>query len=293
MLAVAIRTFISRPLLLFAVAALVATPKGVRAGEIETEHLFGFTIGADVNELGEREFESEVTDRIGKQAGFYSALSQTYEAKITPVDNFLVGVATALSHFGISVVPDLMDQQQTTLQGLSFEVRYKLIDKERGPFSMTIIAQPRWDRLDDIGGDAINGYGGRLTVVFDKELVANRIFGAVNVLYDIEASHLIAADTWQHDSRIGLSAALTGQVRPALFVGGEVRYLRAYSGLGLDTFAGQAIFVGPTMYYQLTKKSALSAAWDFQVSGRTALGGSLDLTHFERQHALVRFNYMF
>lgn len=292
MLAAAIRATISRYLLLFAAGTLFAVTNIARAGEIETEHLFGFTTGMDVNNVGEREIESEVTDRFGKQTGSYNTLSQTYEAKITPVENFRVGVATALSYFGISGVPGVMDQKRATLQGLSFEARYRLIDNEHGPFSMTIIAEPRWDRLDDIGGDTINGYGGALTVAIDKELVANRLFGAVNVLYDTEASHLIVADTWQHDSKIELSLALSTQVRRALFVGGEVRYLRAYSDLGLDTLVGQAVFAGPTMYYQLTKKSALSAAWDFQVSGRT-VGGSLDLTHFERQQALVRFNYMF
>jgi hypothetical protein len=294
MLAVANRVpvFRRRHRLLFAVA-LVAVTNVAQAGEIETEHLFGFTTGTDVNNVGQREIESQVTDRFGKQAGSYNALSQTYEAKITPVENFRVGVATALAYFDISGVPGLADRHQATLQGLSFEARYKLIDNERGPFSLTIIAEPRWDRLDDISGDATNGYGGTLTVAIDKELISNRLFGALNLLYDAETSHLIAADIWQHDSRIGISAALSAQVRPGLFLGGEVRYLRAFNGLGLDTFAGKAAFAGPTMYYQISKGFAVSAAWNFQVSGQVALGESLDLTRFERQQALVRFNYMF
>jgi hypothetical protein len=273
--------------------ALVAAINAARAGKFDTEHLFGFTTGTDVNDVGEREIESEVTDRLGKQAGSYNALSQTYEAKITPVENFRIGVATTLAYYGISGVPGLPDGQQSTLQGLSFEARYRLIDNERGPFSLTIIAEPRWDRLDDISGGAVNGHGGTLTVAIDKELVANRLFGAVNLLYDSEASHLIAADSQQHDSKAGMSAALSTQIRPGLFIGGEVRYLRAYNGLGLDAFAGQAVFAGPTMYYQIAKGLALSAAWNAQVSGQTTSGGSLDLTHFERQRALIRLNYTF
>lgn len=273
--------------------ALVAAANGVRAGEFDTEHLFGFTTGTDVNDVGERELESELTDRFGKQAGSYNALAQTYEAKYTPVENFRIGVATALAYFGIAGVPGLMDSQQSTLQGLSFEARYRLIDNARGPFSLTLIAEPRWDRLDDISGAAVNGYGGTFTVAIDKELVANRLFGAVNILYDLEASHLIAANSWQHNSKAGISAALSMQIQPGLFIGGEVRYLRAYNGLGLDAFAGQAVFAGPTLYYQISKGLAASAAWNFQVSGQTTSGGSLDLTHFERQQALVRLNYTF
>jgi hypothetical protein len=272
---------------------LLAATNAARAGEIETEHLFGFTTGADVGNVGERELESEVTNRFGKAAGSYNALSQTYEAKITPVENLRLSAATALAYFGVSGVPGLMDRQQTTLQGLSFESRYKLIDNARGPLSLTIIAAPRWDRIDDISGGVTNGYGGTLTVAIDKELIANQLFGAINALYDTEASHLITPDTWQHDSRFGMSAALSTQVRRGLFIGGEVRYLRAYDGLGLDRFAGHAVFVGPTMYYQLSKQLALSGAWSFQVSGQSASHGSLDLTHFERHQAKLRLNYTY
>ena len=47
------------------------------------------------------------------------------------------------------------------------------------------------------------------------------------------------------------------------------------------------------MYYEISKGLAVSAAWNAQVSGQTTSGGSLDLTHFERQQVLVRLNYTF
>ena len=75
------------------------------------------------------------------------------------------------------------------------------MDNGRGPFSMTLIATPRWDRIDDISGGAVSGYGGTLAVAIDKELIANRLFGAVNVLYDTEAARLIVADTWRQNQR--------------------------------------------------------------------------------------------
>jgi hypothetical protein len=282
-------------ILLFAMAVVtgLSLTRSARADGVDTEHMFGFTTGADVGSVGERELESEITSRSGKRAGSYDALSQTYEAKITPIENFRLSAATALAYFGVSGVPGLIDRQHTTLQGLTFDARYKLVDGARGPFSLTIIASPRWDRVDNISGDAANGYGGTLIAAIDKELIANRLFGAVNVLYDAEATHLIVADTWQHDSKIGISSALSTPVRPAFFIGGEVRYFRAYTGLGLDRFAGHAVFAGPTMYYQFSRQFAVSAAWNFQVYGRTALGDGLDLSRFERQQATVRLNYTF
>jgi hypothetical protein len=47
-----------------------------RADAIDTEHLFGFTIGTDIGELGEKELESNLLSRLGTRAGSYSALSQ-------------------------------------------------------------------------------------------------------------------------------------------------------------------------------------------------------------------------
>ncbi|HEV1992571.1 MAG TPA: hypothetical protein VGR34_06885 [Candidatus Dormibacteraeota bacterium] len=67
-----------------AVLALLAwAPLPVRAGEIDTEHLFGFTIGTDIGEVGEKEIEGQTTGRFGKRDGSYIALSQMLSAAAT------------------------------------------------------------------------------------------------------------------------------------------------------------------------------------------------------------------
>ena len=287
MLAVANRVSIS----LFAMALVTGLTGTNGARAADTEHLFGFTTGADVGKVGERELETELTGRSGKHAGSYSAINQTFEAKITPFENLRISAAMAVAYFDVSGVPGLMDRRQIAPQGFMVEARYRLLSSERGPFSLTIIAAPRWDRTDEISGAAINGYGGTLTVAMDKAIIANRLFGAVNVLYDTEAANVPATNSWQHDSRFGASAALSTQVQSGFFIGGEVRYLRAFDGTGLDRFAGHAVFAGPTMYYQLSPQLVLSGAWSFQVAGQTASGGALDLIHFERHQAKLRLNY--
>jgi hypothetical protein len=94
-------------------------------------------------------------------------------------------------------------------------------------------------------------------------------------------------------AKVGVSAALSTRINSALFLGGEVRYLRAYGSLGLDGFSGQALFAGPTLYLKLSQRMALSAAWNAQLTGRGATGSSLDLTRFERQQAKLRINFNF
>src|ERR1700676_1577567 len=43
-----------------------------RAEEVDTQFIFGFTAGADVGELGEREIESETIGRLRKRDGSYT-----------------------------------------------------------------------------------------------------------------------------------------------------------------------------------------------------------------------------
>ena len=84
------------------------------------------------------------------------------------------------------------------------------------------------------------------------------------------------------------------QVQPGFLIGGEARYLRKYEGLGLDVFGGHALFVGPTVFIKLSERSRLTAAWSFQVAGRSALiGGALDLIDFERHQARLVYGINF
>jgi hypothetical protein len=46
---------------------IAIVPTGARSTTIETEHLFGFTIGSDVGKVGEREIEGSVTGRFAKR----------------------------------------------------------------------------------------------------------------------------------------------------------------------------------------------------------------------------------
>jgi hypothetical protein len=197
----------------------------------------------------------------------------------------------ALAYFGISGVPGLPDTQLATLQGVSLEARYHLMDRHHGPFGLTLIAEPRFGRVDATNGETAPSYGGALTLAADRELIDNRLFGAFNLLYDSQATRI--PGNWVDDSRIGASAALSIRVTATLFFGGEIRYLRAYDGLGLNSLSGQATFGGPTFYVQLARGMALSGAWNIQLTGRTPGNGSLDLTHFERQQAKVRVNVNF
>jgi hypothetical protein len=148
-------------------------------------------------------------------------------------------------------------------------------------------------RVDETSGEPVFNYGSEFSMAADKELIENRVYGALNFIYDLEATQLLRTRLWQRGATLGVFASVTTQVRPGIFMGAEARYLHRYEGLGFDPFAGEAFFA-PTMYASLTKNIGISAAWNFQVAGRAVdAPGSLDLKNFERHKAKLRLMYNF
>jgi hypothetical protein len=279
-------------------ALVIASFAGVTANavakDLETTHLFGFTLGSDVNDVGEREAESETIGRFGKRVGSYSALSEALGVKFIPFQDFSIEPVTSVAYHEISGVPALDDRRQAAFDTLSLEMRYRVLNREYAPFGLTLGFDPHWSRVDDISAEPVNRYAAALWLIADKEIVADRIFAAVNLTYEPDASRSRITGEWEHQSGFGISTAVTAQVWRGVLVGAEARYLRAYDGLALDRLSGHALFIGPTFYARLSERFWMGAAWSIQVAGRsTDEAGALDLAKFDRHHGLLRFGYNF
>jgi hypothetical protein len=277
-----------------ALAAIVSAPIGAHAKDLETTHLFGFTLGTDVNDVGEKEAELEDTGRFAKRDGSYTAISKTLSVKFIPFQDFSIEPGVGIAYHDVSGVPGLEDRRQLLFDTLSLEMRYRVLNREHAPFGLTLGADPHWGRVDDISGESVDRYGADLWIIADRELVPNRMFAAFNLMYQPEAIRSRVTGAWQHQSNFGTSAALTVQVPPGVLIGAEARYLRSHDGLGLDTFMGHALFIGPTFYAKFSDRFWMAAAWNVQVAGRAVNDvGSLDLVNFERYQAKLRFGYNF
>jgi hypothetical protein len=269
-------------------------PACVYAEEIDTEHLFGFTIGADVGSVGEREFQSQTTGRFSKTAGNYGAVNQELELEFVPINNFRIEVGGSFASYDIYSVPGFADRSQLDWQGASLDLRYKLFDRKSAPFGLTFALETRADRFDDITAAPARKYGTELTMALERELIPNRVVAAFNLLYEPEWTHFFGAGVAEQESTAGVAVAVMTQIRAGFLIGGEVRYLRKYSGIGFDDFAGQALFAGPTAYWQLSERSRLTLAWSPQLWGRPAGSiATLDLVNFERHLARVIFGVNF
>src|ERR1700748_3801371 len=93
---------------LWAAAFCLLLLPSARAEEgIDTEHIYGFTIGTDVGDRGEREFQSETTGRFSKNGGSYQAYGQQLELEFVPITNFRIEVGTTLAAHNIASCPAL------------------------------------------------------------------------------------------------------------------------------------------------------------------------------------------
>ncbi len=279
------------------IAALIAGPataENNKSWGIDTEHLFGFLTGTDIGEVGEKEIETETTGRFSKRTGSYNALSQTLSVEYTASKNLRLELGAILGYHNISGVTGFDDLRRGNFQGVSFEMRYRLLDRQSAPFGLSILAAPRWAQIDEASGQRVQQFGGDLAILMDKELVPNRVVTAFNFQYTPEATKLRATGVWSRDATLGVSNALMAQVSPGLFVGAEARYMRAYDSLDLDRFAGHALFLGPNIFYKPSERWRVTAAWSFQVVGK-AIGysASLDLMNFERHQVKLRIGYQF
>lgn len=269
-------------------------PALVRAEGIDTEHLFGFVIGSDVGEVGEREFQSQTTGRFGRDGGEYRATDQELELELVPVPNFRIELGSAFAAHDISGVPDLADREQLTWQGASVDLRYRFLGRESSPFGVTLAMESQADRIDETTGAAVRNFGTEWTLALDREIVPKLAVAALNLIYQPEWTRFVATGAAEQESTTGAALGVMAQVRPNVFIGGEARYLRKYDGIGLEELAGQALFIGPTVYFQLSESSRLTATWSLQAWGHPAgSSASVDLINFERQQARLIFGVNF
>src|SRR5436190_23353585 len=144
-------------------------PGSVGAEGIDTEHLFGFMIGTDVGNVGEREFQSQTTGRFARNGGNYRAVDQELELEFVPVKNFRVELGTSFASHDINGVPGLEDRRQLSWRGASVDLRYRFLDRDAAPFGLTFAVESHANRVDETTAAVVRGYGTEFALAFDRE----------------------------------------------------------------------------------------------------------------------------
>jgi hypothetical protein len=288
---------------LIAVIVLLATLLSSRSlrGEtfsqgqgVDTEHLFGFVEGADIGAKGEREFVLDSTLRMGKSTGSFANIAPQAELKYSVLDNFRIAAAATFAYFDVSNVLGIEDARSVAVQSLSFDARFRILDRHNAPFGLTLSVSPHFGFVDENSGLRAGHFGTEILLLGDRELLRDQLVGAVNLLFANDRARLLASDEIGHESLFGLGGALSFQIFPGLWFGGEARYVRDYNGAALNIFSGQALYIGPTLHARFGENAFATLSWSVQAWGAAVnMTGSLDLTNFERHQAKLRIGFEF
>jgi len=261
---------------------------------IDTEHIYGFMIGSDVGDAGEREFQATTTGLFSKQAGTYQAYGQQLELEFVPVKNFRIEIGTTLSAYDIAAVPGFVDRTLAGWQGAALDLRYRFLDRETAIFGLTFALETHGNRIDETTASREQNYGTELTLAMERDLIPGLAVATLNLGYQPEWTHFAGVPVTQQDSTLAAAFGVMAQVRADFMLGGEVRYFRKYDGIGLQELGEEALFVGPTAYFRLSERARLTATWSIQAWGRpTGTSATLDLVNFERQQARLVFGLNF
>jgi hypothetical protein len=256
--------------------------------EIETKYIFGFTEGSGIGLEGEKEFAIDTVGRFGKRDGRYAATETRFEFEYTPNQYIQLEFGPLAAGHSIRDVTDLDNRSTFRPSGFFGEIRYLLLDRPASPVAVTVSFEPNYRAFDETGGLPVQNYEFETKIMADMELVKNRVYAAMNFIYEPEITR-IADGTWEQESKLGITAAVSFRVLPELLIGLEADYYRHYDGFYLNTFTGDALFLGPTVYYKFSRKMFLTAAWNAQVWGRESeTGQRLNLEEFSRSRAKLK-----
>lgn len=262
--------------------------------EVETKYIFGFTEGSGIGLEGEKEFSPDTTMRMGKGGSRYFASETQLKMEVTPNQYVQFESGPFLSGHKVTGIDNLDDRSQFAFGGAFWEIRYLLLERgASSPFAVTLSAEPEWRRTDETSGARVTNLELELKLNADLELIKNRLYLGANLLYEPEGTHDpdgVGAG-WKQESKIGFSGAVSYRIVPDLLVGAEAWYLRHYDGMWLNTLTGDAIYIGPTVFFRLNRKMFMSAAWNVQVAGREVDNpdSRLNLSEFSHHRAKLKF----
>jgi hypothetical protein len=275
--------------------------KGEKKNETESDDLFGFTTGTDIGDVGETELSLDTQLRAGRRGGRYRVWSPGLELEYVPFENFSFAGSVTFDSFHIRGVQGLDDRSTGGVGQVGAEFKYRFVNREQHGFGLALSLEPQLGFVEDDSGQRGTRTALEARLSADTELVPDRVFAALNLSYEPERfrpkySAEPDGDPTQTErqSTFGVSGAVTFRLSPTFFAGGELRYLRKYDGLAFGSFEGEALYLGPTLYWQVADKVSLSAAWNAQVTGHAkGQPGALDLDNFERHQARLKLKVSF
>jgi hypothetical protein len=253
---------------------------------VDTEHIFGFAEGADIGEKGERELEITATGLAGKTGQYAGILNET-ALRYVVTDGFRASIGVLTDYHAISGVPDLADLHSLNVfSGVSSEFRWQFLNRSSSPLDLTLSFEPQWQYIDDISGQNMQSYALPVRLLADMALIPEKTFIALNLNYTPTFAR--SGGTWQQQNPFEIALDAATAIPGNGFLGVEIRQ-STFNQHGFSS--GRALFIGPSLFFSLSKAIIVKVAWEAQIPAET--GGRDDLVNYERQEVRAQFAWVF
>ena len=269
-----------------AVVSSLALAQEQQAGAtVDSEHIFGFTEGADIGDKGESELESITIGRLGKQRGF-AVLTNETSFRYGVEQGFRASVGTLADYYNVHDTPEYLDRTGLRYSGLTSEFRWQFSEHDSAPVGLTLSFAPTWRRINDPVPGQQQSFALPVSLLADRVLIPNRLYAAVDV--GVTPTFSYVAGVWKNTQPLEISAALSSALGDRIFIGGEVR-LAAQNQTA--PFGDRALYIGPSFFVKLRETLTFKAAWSLQVPD--VVSGRMDLTNYERCQIVAQLAYGF
>jgi hypothetical protein len=262
---------------------------------LETENLYGFTLGSDVEPAGTQSVAVESIIGWGKPLLNYTAVG----AKIEYAYGLTDSVSVALSLLGAyHNIRNKMDYTVTEnvgpiarFNGIGGEVRWNILNRKQNPFGVTLHIEPVIALSDELTGIKGIRYGSENKLIFEREIIDDKLFAAINLFQEIEAVKEKGSEAWERGQIIGVSLGISTQVYEKTFLGVEAKYAQSYGDFSLNSTQANAFYIGPTLYSKFTDNAWISLAWNAKVGGKQKVEDELSV--FDQNRVRIKIGMEF
>ncbi len=203
--------------------SLPTAAENLTPGDLDSEHLFGFTEGSDLGVPGEAELEWETSGRLGRRVARFLTVDSSLALKVPLTHDFRLAPGVTFNAYDIGA-PGTPTRTTGGFNGGFLETRLRLLDRRAAAFGLTLNIVPGYGTVDGGSGVPARSFGTEIGLLADREIIPGKLIAAVNVGFALSTTRLTAMDAPVRGSGIEVAGALAYCVRPGLFLGGEARY---------------------------------------------------------------------
>jgi len=215
---------------------------------------FGYVYTTDSLPKGHWEYEQWNTVRTGKPKGTYTSLDILNEAEYGFTDTFSGSfyLHSSLLHTHNALNPDdptetLDNQTNFDLNGISVELKKRLLSPYKDPIGLTVYAEPELGVREALTGENVIERAIELKLIMDKHFIDDRLIVASNIVFEPEWER--NGDVRDKELQNEYSVGASYLIHPGWFAGVEMLNRRLFGRQSFGRQEASAWFLGPSLHF--------------------------------------------